>query len=49
MNKEDLSEYLEKYIKPEIEKYAKEQNITVEELLKKVIEENNKHNSKKKK
>lgn len=39
MNKEDLAEYLEKYIKPELEKYAKENNTTPEELLNKIIKE----------
>ncbi len=44
MNKEDLAEYLENYIKPELEKYAKEQNITPEELLKIITDENNQRN-----
>ena len=42
MNKEDLLEYLNNIIKPAIEDYAKENNITVEELLNQIIKENNK-------
>ena len=42
MNKEQLKDYLNNYIKPELEKYAKEKNITIEELLKQ-SKENLKH------
>ena len=51
MNKEDLLEYLNNIIKPAIEDYAKENNITVEELLNEILKENNKSktNFKKKK
>lgn len=45
MNKEDLEEYLDKIIKPALEEYAKENNITMEELLQQLI--NKKDNNKK--
>lgn len=51
MNKEQLEDYLNNYIKPALEKYAKEKNITIEELLEQSKENlkhnNNKENSKK--
>ena len=40
MTKEDLADYLENIIKPEVEKFAKEKNMTTEELLAEVIKEN---------
>lgn len=40
MNKEDLEEYLNNIIKPALEEYAKENNITVEELLEQINNEN---------
>ena len=33
MTPEDLEEYLNKFIKPALEEYAKEHNISVEDLL----------------
>ena len=42
MDKEDLLDYLNNIIKPAIEDYAKENNITVEELLNEIIKEKNK-------
>jgi len=42
MNKEELKDYLNNYIKPTLEKYAKEKNITIEELLEQ-SKENLKH------
>ena len=44
MNKEQLEDYLNNYIKPELEKYAKEKNISIEELLEQ-SKENLKHNN----
>lgn len=43
MNKEQLEDYLNNYIKPAIEEYAKEKNISIEELLEQ-SKENLKHN-----
>ena len=45
MNKEQLEDYLTNYIKPAIEEYAKEKNISIEELLEQ-SKENLKHNNK---
>lgn len=47
MNKNQLEDYLNNYIKPELEKYAKEKNISIEELLEQ-SKENLKHNNKNK-
>ena len=44
MTKEQLEDYLKNYIKPELEKYAKEKNISIEELLEQ-SKENPKHNN----
>ena len=43
MNKEQLEDYLINYIKPTLEEYAKEKNISIEELLEQ-SKENLKHN-----
>lgn len=44
MNKEQLEDYLTNYIKPAIEEYAKEKNISIEELLE-LSKENLKYNN----
>ena len=50
MNKEQLEDYLNNYIKPAIEKYAKEKNISIKELLEQSKEnlKNNQSNNKNK-
>ena len=44
MTKEQLEDYLNNYIKPTLEEYAKEKNISIEELLEQ-SKENLKHNN----
>lgn len=51
MTKEQLEEYLNNIIKPTIEEYAKEKNISIEELLEQSTDnlkhnKNNKNNKK---
>lgn len=49
MTKEQLEDYLNNYIKPTLEEYAKEKNISIEELLKQSIENHQQNITDKKK
>lgn len=49
MNPQDLEEYLNKIIKPALEEYAKENNISIEDLLLQLTSEKNSKSSNDKK